>query len=169
MIDPVRTVGIRGAVAPMVPEKEWFRLAFERAPIGMVLLDVDDRVQEVNEAFCEMVVRPKDRLLGSGFHEVGHPDDLAHHAGLRRSLIESSAGPGRTQADLRLVRENGARPSSGGPTRPCTRPSDVAGRLGRRTAGRAPTTPPPSDRPRGDREHICREHICREHICREHI
>jgi diguanylate cyclase (GGDEF)-like protein/PAS domain S-box-containing protein len=96
------------ATAPGRPGRDWFRLTFEHAPIGMVLLDIDGRFQDVNESFCQMVARPSSRLVGSAVDEICHPDDFAHHAGLRRRLLGPASDPAGAKGELRFVREDGA-------------------------------------------------------------
>jgi diguanylate cyclase (GGDEF)-like protein/PAS domain S-box-containing protein len=60
--------------------EERFRRAFECAPIGMTLTAVDGpnagRFIQVNRAACEMMGRSEEWLLGHGFPDISHPDDL---------------------------------------------------------------------------------------------
>lgn len=57
-----------------------FAQAFASAPIGMVLVSIDSssagRFVEVNRAFCRMVGRSEEELLGMGFQSVTYPADL---------------------------------------------------------------------------------------------
>ncbi len=46
-----------GAFGAGEPGMEWFRLAFDHAPIGMALLDLQGRLEQVNDAFCRIVAR----------------------------------------------------------------------------------------------------------------
>jgi len=72
------------------PAEEWFRLAFDHAPIGMARLDLDGRFQTVNEALCQIVGHPADRLVGTGIDQIGHPGDVDRHAALRRRLSRTT-------------------------------------------------------------------------------
>ena len=76
-----------GAVRGGHPGQEWFHLAFDHAPIGMALLDVDGRFQKVNDAFCRIVARPESHLVGTSVDAIGHPGDVDRHAGLRRRML----------------------------------------------------------------------------------
>ncbi|MFC4068942.1 sensor histidine kinase [Actinoplanes subglobosus] len=48
---------------------------FDNARIGMLLTDPDGRLTRVNPAFCQMLGRPADELIGRDFTEYSHPDD----------------------------------------------------------------------------------------------
>lgn len=53
-----------------------FRLVFEEAPIGIALVAPDGSWLRANDALCRMLGRSHDELLGGGFQELTHPDDL---------------------------------------------------------------------------------------------
>ncbi len=53
-----------------------FEAAFEHAPIGMALTDLDGRWIKVNRALSEMTGYSGDELLNMPFVEITHPDDL---------------------------------------------------------------------------------------------
>ena len=55
--------------------EERFRGAFDNAPIGMALLDLDGVTERVNSALCTILGRPADELLGTRLPWFGH--DLA--------------------------------------------------------------------------------------------
>jgi diguanylate cyclase (GGDEF)-like protein/PAS domain S-box-containing protein len=54
-----------------------FQLAFDNAPIGMILTDLTGRFLEVNRVFCDMLGHPERELLGRRSAQVTHPDDRA--------------------------------------------------------------------------------------------
>ena len=87
------------------PGQEWFHLAFDHAPIGMALLDVDGRFQKVNDAFCRIVARPESHLMGTSVDSIGHPGDVDRHAGFRRRLLAGD-GP-HFEDEHRFVRADG--------------------------------------------------------------
>jgi diguanylate cyclase (GGDEF)-like protein/PAS domain S-box-containing protein len=67
-------------VAAEVAEREAqerFRLAFDDAPIGMALVDLQGRVTRVNAAMCDLLERGESDLLGRTIHELTAPEDLA--------------------------------------------------------------------------------------------
>jgi diguanylate cyclase (GGDEF)-like protein/PAS domain S-box-containing protein len=55
--------------------QERFERAFEDAPIGMALLDLDGRFNEANEALCAISGHPRGRLERLTLAEVTHPLD----------------------------------------------------------------------------------------------
>ncbi|CAN5727979.1 hypothetical protein BH18ACT15_BH18ACT15_03840 [soil metagenome] len=57
--------------------EERFRTAFEEAPIGMALVDMDGRWLQANGALCRLTGYSLDALLSVGFQDITHPDDLA--------------------------------------------------------------------------------------------
>ncbi len=85
--------------------QEWFRVTFDHAPVGMAVLDLQGRFENVNDAFCRVVARPSGELVGAGFDEVGHPGDIERHAGYRRRLLAGDRP--RVADELRLIRPDG--------------------------------------------------------------
>jgi len=53
-----------------------FRLAFEQRMAGTILVDTENKVLEVNDAFCQMVGRNRDEIVGKGSEVFTHPEDL---------------------------------------------------------------------------------------------
>jgi PAS domain S-box-containing protein/diguanylate cyclase (GGDEF)-like protein len=54
---------------------QFFRSAFENAPIPMALTGLDSSFLAVNRSFCEFIGRSVEDLLGVQFQEISHPDD----------------------------------------------------------------------------------------------
>ncbi|WP_370323918.1 diguanylate cyclase domain-containing protein [Euzebya sp.] len=52
-----------------------FQLAFDRAPIGMALVDLDGRFLEINDAFVAQAGHAVAALTAGGLADVIHPDD----------------------------------------------------------------------------------------------
>ena len=73
------------ATAEALSESEQrFRLAFESNVAGMVFADLEDKILAVNDAFCQMVGRTREELLGHDSTPFTYPEDLgiseeAHH------------------------------------------------------------------------------------------
>jgi len=71
-----------GEVAPDVDRSrdggpaDMFGEVFRSAPAGMVVGDERGRLVAVNRAFCAIVGRREDELVGRDFRELTHPDDL---------------------------------------------------------------------------------------------
>lgn len=53
-----------------------FRAAFEHAPIGMALVELDGRFSQVNAALCEILDYAAEQLVERTFQDITHPDDL---------------------------------------------------------------------------------------------
>ena len=70
---------------------ERFRSAFENAPIGMAMTDLEGRVMRANPALGEIVGRSPEDLLGVSVSDVTHPDDRESSAAEMRHLITSAS------------------------------------------------------------------------------
>ena len=56
---------------------EWFRTAFDNAPIGMMIGDLDsDRIVSVNRSLCQLLGRDEEQLLAADWRAITHPGDL---------------------------------------------------------------------------------------------
>ena len=65
------------ATAEALSESEQrFRLAFENNVAGMVFADLEDKILAVNDAFCQMVGRTREELLGHDSTPFTYPEDL---------------------------------------------------------------------------------------------
>lgn len=53
-----------------------FRASFHNAPVGISLVGRDGRLLMVNAAFCSLLGKGEDELVGTDFRELTHPDDL---------------------------------------------------------------------------------------------
>jgi PAS domain S-box-containing protein len=60
------------------------RVAFENAPIGMVLVSPDMQTLRINRALCEMLGYTADELLGTSLWTYTHPEDIE----LNQDLME---------------------------------------------------------------------------------
>jgi len=73
--------------------EEQFRRSFDDAAIGMMIVDLDGRYLQVNDAFCAILGHPRATLVGLSGESITHPDDLvADQQAVRRLL----AGEGRS-------------------------------------------------------------------------
>jgi diguanylate cyclase (GGDEF)-like protein/PAS domain S-box-containing protein len=66
----------RDAEEALRQERDRFRVAFDDAPIGMALVELDGTFVRVNRGLCEMVGYETAELIGRRFHDITHPDDL---------------------------------------------------------------------------------------------
>ena len=65
-----------------------FSGAFNTAPQGMAIVDLDGRWMEVNDALCRMLGYSREELLQLDFQPITHPDDLAKDLALLQQLLE---------------------------------------------------------------------------------
>ncbi|WP_448628260.1 putative bifunctional diguanylate cyclase/phosphodiesterase [Geodermatophilus sp. URMC 64] len=80
-----------------------FSTLTERSPIPMLLSEQGMRLAHVNDAFCSLVGRRAEQLLGTGWMSAVHPDDLDAVVEQAALALEGSDG----EATARLVREDG--------------------------------------------------------------
>ncbi|HEY5262217.1 MAG TPA: PAS domain S-box protein [Solirubrobacteraceae bacterium] len=86
--------------------RERFEQAFERAPIGMALVNLDGGFMRVNPALCAITGYDADQLVATTFQEITHPDDLDADLGYARQLL---AGEIRQyQIEKRYIRRDGS-------------------------------------------------------------
>jgi diguanylate cyclase (GGDEF)-like protein/PAS domain S-box-containing protein len=78
--------------------------AFHESPLGIVIIDGEGRWQEVNPAWCAILGRSRDDLLGRHFNELTHLDDLA--AGLEM-FATLEGGARSVQAEKRYMGADG--------------------------------------------------------------
>jgi diguanylate cyclase (GGDEF)-like protein/PAS domain S-box-containing protein len=64
-----------------------FEEVFERAPIGMGLLDTDGRWLLVNSPLCETTGYTAEELIGTRFEGIVHPEDAENDRELRARLL----------------------------------------------------------------------------------
>jgi diguanylate cyclase (GGDEF)-like protein/PAS domain S-box-containing protein len=104
--------------------EERFHSAFDHAPIGMNLLDLDGRLIQVNKAFCAITGYESGDLLGKTCQSITHPEDLEkdlkdmqrmaageiEHYQVQKRFVHSGGHPVWTMASRSLVRDRDGRP-----------------------------------------------------------
>jgi PAS domain S-box-containing protein len=89
----------------MRKSEEQFRVAFDVAPIGMAIIDVEGRYQRVNPALCQLFGYAESELKGQSFLDITHPDYRrtaeANVKGLRAGEVE------RVETEKRYVAKDG--------------------------------------------------------------
>jgi diguanylate cyclase (GGDEF)-like protein/PAS domain S-box-containing protein len=68
-----------------------FRLAFEDNMSPMLFTDLDDCVTAVNGAFCELIGRSPEELVGNQFQLFTHSDDIANAEKVHQMLLSGEA------------------------------------------------------------------------------
>ena len=70
--------------------EERFRNIFEKAPIGMAVIDLDHTLMQVNKAFCEMLGYCEQELIGCSLSVITHPDDAGKDGFLALQLLKGA-------------------------------------------------------------------------------
>lgn len=85
---------------------ETFRELFRTAPVGMFVANERGALIAVNPAFCAILERDEDEVLGHDFRAITHPDDIAAD---KAALTELASGS-RTEyvREKRYVRPDGS-------------------------------------------------------------
>jgi diguanylate cyclase (GGDEF)-like protein/PAS domain S-box-containing protein len=95
----------REAQAALAAAEERFRRIFEDAPTGMALVELDGRLTDVNAAFCDLLRRDREDLIGRDAQTLSHPDDVAPGREQARRVIDGSLPTAQTET--RLLRSDG--------------------------------------------------------------
>ncbi|GMV91942.1 MAG: histidine kinase [Candidatus Hydrogenedentota bacterium] len=83
-----------------------FRAVFEHAGLGVVIVDLDFKIVDCNDALIRMLGYSKDEIVALGIEGITHPDDLDADLALAESLRHGSHDS--YQMDKRYVRKDGA-------------------------------------------------------------
>ncbi|NLT06612.1 MAG: PAS domain S-box protein [Solirubrobacterales bacterium] len=109
--ETVLAVGLRDVTerrrraATLREESERFRRLFEDGPVAMALADPDMRLDEVNDAFCELTGYGRDELTALSLADITHPDDVS--ISLRLAGQAFAGELPSFSVDKRYVRKNG--------------------------------------------------------------
>ena len=90
----------RRSAARLREAQERFRIAFAQAPIGMALVTLDGRPEQVNTALVELTGRSEEELLETTLDALMHPDDRAAAASRLGSLLTGTTS--RVESEQRL-------------------------------------------------------------------
>ncbi len=83
-----------------------FRATFDQAAVGIAHLAPDGVVLRANSQLCEISGYPRDRLVGSWFESLAHPDDVPAELACRRALL--SGARERYHSEYRGIRADGS-------------------------------------------------------------
>ncbi|HSH73262.1 MAG TPA: diguanylate cyclase [Methylophilaceae bacterium] len=64
-----------------------FHGAFQDAPIGMMLVDMEWQITRVNRSICDMLGYAEEELVSRTFQEITHPEDIHTDLELVRQMI----------------------------------------------------------------------------------
>jgi diguanylate cyclase (GGDEF)-like protein/PAS domain S-box-containing protein len=86
--------------------EEQFAVAFDLGRVGMMVTDPDRVIMRANAAFCELIGRPRDDVIGHRTEEFEHPSEIADpHGSLTERLVRSDAH--YLDAEVRFLRPDG--------------------------------------------------------------
>jgi diguanylate cyclase (GGDEF)-like protein/PAS domain S-box-containing protein len=80
-----------------------FTAAFEHAPVGMGIVDLDGRYQQVNQALCALVGRPPEEVVGRHASEFVHPEHDEGAALALEALLTSTSQESQVEGCLALA------------------------------------------------------------------
>jgi len=101
-VDEMRAIATR--TAALEASEQQARLIFEQAPLGMGVVGIDDRFQQVNATLCEMVGYSSDELIGRTPFEITYSEDMQHS---QQSAASMMNGVSRSVIEKRYVRKDG--------------------------------------------------------------
>jgi diguanylate cyclase (GGDEF)-like protein/PAS domain S-box-containing protein len=78
---------LRESVERIAAAELRFRTAFEAAPIGMALSDLDGRFIQINDALCAITGYTREELEEMGFADLSHPADANRDEEMMRVLL----------------------------------------------------------------------------------
>ena len=108
---PIRVYGLRDidgevrATARLTRSEQRFRLAMHSAPIGMALVGLDRRIQEVNPAFCRMLGYSESRLQSRPMSDIVAPEDYSLDQQRHADLLDNTSST--TIREKRLIDSTG--------------------------------------------------------------
>ena len=82
-----------------------FRSAFDDAGIGMAIVSLEGRWLRANRALAELTGYPQDQLVGMGFEDITHPDDLPKDFNALQEMIDGVRD--RFQTEKRYIHADG--------------------------------------------------------------
>jgi len=71
----------------LLESEERFRLAFEKGPLGIMMVGLDHRFIRVNDAFCKMTGYSERALRGIRVSDITHPEDVERDASLSHKIL----------------------------------------------------------------------------------
>ena len=76
----------------LVDDERRFRDVFENASVGMLEIDADWQILNVNRAYSDIVGYPIEQLIGTSCLALTHPDDIAKSEAALREARSSTSG-----------------------------------------------------------------------------
>ena len=83
-----------------------FKAAFEDAPFGMCLTNLDNQFLRVNESLCHLLGYSEQELMASGWQGLTYPDDLELSLSNAREVRSGSVSS--VEFEKRYIHKQGA-------------------------------------------------------------
>ena len=104
MADRERRHGASGFAEPGPQEAQTrFEAAFNSAPIGMALVDMDGRWLQVNDALCRITGHTRNEFKATTLRSITYPDDVDRDADVMRDLLDGKIPSCQTEKRFRHV------------------------------------------------------------------
>jgi diguanylate cyclase (GGDEF)-like protein/PAS domain S-box-containing protein len=84
-----------------------FQSIFASSPVAIALFDDTSTCVDVNDAFCRLLGRPRDQVVGHQMREFTHPDDQVSSTRLAQQIRAGAPPRTRAPVDKRYVRPDG--------------------------------------------------------------
>ena len=84
-----------------------FREIFDASPVGMALADERGLFVEVNPAWCRLLGRSPDELIGHSSSEFTHREDLGQHRSMERLMGDAADEGGVVRVEKRWILPDG--------------------------------------------------------------
>ena len=101
-----RTDPLPVVVEPTAADRR-FREIFDASPVGMALADEHGLFVEVNPAWCRLLGRTPEELIGHSSSEFTHRDDLGQHRSMERLMGDAADEGGVVRVEKRWILPGG--------------------------------------------------------------
>jgi diguanylate cyclase (GGDEF)-like protein/PAS domain S-box-containing protein len=86
----------------------WHRVLFEHSPVGVALADEGELLMLVNPAYCALLGRSAEELVGRSPREFIHPDDLPEHDATAQRMAAVDVGDTAQRLEKRYLQPDGS-------------------------------------------------------------
>ena len=88
--------------------ESWHRVLFEHSPVGVALADESELLMLVNPAYCTLLGRSAEELIGRSPRDFIHPDDLPAHDETARRMAAVEVGDSAQRLEKRYLQPDGS-------------------------------------------------------------
>ncbi|MFC2094377.1 ATP-binding protein [Bacteroidota bacterium] len=97
----------RRAEISLIKSENQFRLLFENAPIGMVIVSPEMKIEKVNKSFCDTLGYRKDELIGLQMEQLLANDESSDVFSVNQK--QDNEGPNNTNSKHVIIRRDNTR------------------------------------------------------------